>query len=83
MLQNILVAGATRRPPAYGFKLEARETIEGPKVMGVLQDVEKKYPGVGLSLLNMFFPGGLRPDEEQYWAAKKPGFETVKKSPTI
>lgn len=71
MLQNIVVAGATRRPQAYGINLEQREVIQGKSVMKVLQDVEQKYPGLGLSQLQMFFPGKIRPDEEEFWNARK------------
>jgi hypothetical protein len=78
MLQNILVAGATRRSQAHGIDLRQCELVQGTSVMKVLQDVEDKYPGVGLSLLDMFFPGDLRPDEKTYWAERKKIFQWKK-----
>lgn len=71
MVQNILVARATRNPAAYGFDLQHHDVIEGGKTMQALQGVEDEYPGVGLSLLDIFFPGDLWPKEADYWQEKK------------
>ncbi|RPB01933.1 hypothetical protein L873DRAFT_1826965 [Choiromyces venosus 120613-1] len=37
------------------------------KVMEALKTTERKYPYVGRSLVDVYFPGGLRPDEQEYW----------------
>jgi hypothetical protein len=71
MLQNIVVAGATRSPQAHGLDLKKHDLVEGKSVMKVLQELDHKYLGVGLSLLRIFFPGALREEEEQYWASRK------------
>lgn len=71
MLQNILVAGAAREPRAHGFNLVHRETIQTRKVMQALQELENRYPRVGLSLLKIFFPGDLWRKEAKFWAERK------------
>ncbi|KAH7091139.1 hypothetical protein FB567DRAFT_518041 [Paraphoma chrysanthemicola] len=67
MLQNIYVAGARRRPGAYGIHLDLKECITNRKVMQTLMETEEKYPRVGKSLLTIFFPGKLRDAEVEWW----------------
>jgi hypothetical protein len=67
MGQNIIVAAAPRNPSAFGIHLEHIKDIRAQKVMQVLKDTETEFPRVGASLLNIFFPGGLRDDERIYW----------------
>jgi hypothetical protein len=81
MLQNIVVAGATRSPQAHGLDLKRHDLVEGKSVMKVLQEVDHRYPGVGLSLLRTYFPGALREEEEQYWASRKNGLHMRKSKP--
>lgn len=78
MLQNILVAGAAREPWAHGINLVYRETIENRKVMHALQDLENRYPRVGLSLLKIFFPGDLWPNEAIFWSDRKKELDAQK-----
>ncbi|KAJ6594583.1 hypothetical protein B0H19DRAFT_850245, partial [Mycena capillaripes] len=77
MLQNIVSAGARRKPSALGFHLEPwmvsngkHEISSEEKVFLALQDAEEVEPYVGLALLDTFFPGGLRKNEED-WRNKK------------
>ena len=70
MAQNVVAASARRTPAAHGLPLEEVDIIEGPKVMGVLKDLEVRYPGTGPSLVGIFFPGSLRDDEERWWKAR-------------
>lgn len=67
MIQNIIVCGAPRNPSAFGIHLRFKEVIVEKKVMEALKAIERKYPHVGRSLVDVYFPGGLRPDEEEYW----------------
>jgi len=67
MIQNIIVCGAPRDPSAFGIHLRFKEVIVEKKVMEALKAIERKYPYVGRSLVDVYFPGGLRPDEEEYW----------------
>jgi hypothetical protein len=67
ILQNIFVAGWRRFPKAFGVPLNFETVIGEPKVMDTLFAVEKAYPRVGRSMRETFFPGKLRPDEEQKW----------------
>ncbi|PCH39021.1 hypothetical protein WOLCODRAFT_134688 [Wolfiporia cocos MD-104 SS10] len=68
MMQNAVAAGVKRRPGALGFhfKPEEERSIWKEKVFAALQAAEGIEPGVGLSLLPVFFPGGLRRSEEEW-----------------
>lgn len=70
ILQNIFVAGWRRRPEAFGIPLTFVEVFGDNKVMKALYAVEEKYPHVGASMVETFFPGGnLRADEKTKWEA--------------
>lgn len=67
MFQNVVAAGAARVPAALNIHIEQVDTIEGSKAMGALKDLELAYHGVGATLVPVYFPGKLRPDEETWW----------------
>lgn len=67
ILQNIFVAGWRRFPEAFGVPLTFDNVIGKPQVMATLFAVEEAYPRVGRSMLDTFFPGKLRPEEEKKW----------------
>ncbi|EHY55561.1 hypothetical protein HRR83_007775 [Exophiala dermatitidis] len=67
LLQNVFVAGYRRYPEAYGVPLILEDAVGSHKVMDALYAVEERYPQVGASMLETFFPGKLRPDEEKKW----------------
>jgi len=55
----------TRR---FRVHLEYHETIVDRKVMELLMVLEEKYPHLGRSLVDTYFPGGeLWPNEIEYW----------------
>ncbi|KAF9264208.1 hypothetical protein L218DRAFT_863521 [Marasmius fiardii PR-910] len=75
MMQNAIVAGARCDPAAAGFHLRKPElstqgepwnVIHSNKVFKALQLAERVEKKVGIALLNEFFPGSLRPDEERW-----------------
>ncbi|KZT05695.1 uncharacterized protein LAESUDRAFT_726621 [Laetiporus sulphureus 93-53] len=76
MLQNVIAAGARREAGALGFHLEKGPVVHEKNVFGTLKKVEEMADdkesavdmgrGVGLSLIPIFFPGGLREDEEKW-----------------
>lgn len=68
MLQNGVAAGARRTPGALGFHFVREETrvVYGEKVFRALQMAEAVEPRVGLALVPVFLPGGLR-EEERRW----------------
>ncbi|KAI0790967.1 hypothetical protein C8Q75DRAFT_758731 [Abortiporus biennis] len=66
MAQNIVAAGARRKSSTTGIHLEEVVTIQEDKVFRTLVRAESIEKGVGLSLLPIFFPGGLRPDEQKW-----------------
>jgi hypothetical protein len=70
MVQNVLAAGAPRRPSAVGFHLELLEVIGHYRVMTALMKLEDKYPGVGANMVTTFFPGKLLENEERFWEEK-------------
>ncbi|KAI8977733.1 hypothetical protein BD414DRAFT_377137, partial [Trametes punicea] len=75
MVQNVVADGAERSADALGFHFEKfnpeTDSISEPKVMLTLKAAEEKRAGVGLSMLKLFFPGDLLPDEQEYWDKKK------------
>ena len=70
MLHNIVVAVLPRRPEALGLPLEFEKCIAKRKTMEALQEVEEKYPGVGLAMIGTFFPGRLWREEKEWWDGK-------------
>ncbi|RPD66423.1 hypothetical protein L226DRAFT_454129 [Lentinus tigrinus ALCF2SS1-7] len=74
MIQNVLAAGVTRSADALGFHFREpskEDFIKERKVMQTLMKAEEREPGVGLSLLPLFFPGDLWPQEQEYWEVKR------------
>jgi hypothetical protein len=60
MIQNGIVAAASRTPETRGIRLKKDPTVlVGDKVMDVLMDLERINRGCGRSLLKEFFPAGL------------------------
>ncbi|KAJ6436690.1 Protein kinase-like domain protein [Purpureocillium lavendulum] len=57
IIQNLYVAGTSRPPQAFGLALEFVEVIGNLKCMDVLFEVENRYPGLGKSMLSVFFTG--------------------------
>ena len=80
MVQNVIAAAASRSPDAHGLKLEPINEIKGGKVMKVLQELEKDNPGVGASLVPIFFPGDLEGGEKLWWTAEKAQENPVSRS---
>ncbi|KAH6666290.1 hypothetical protein B0J14DRAFT_604564 [Halenospora varia] len=68
MLQNMFVAGWRRNPSTLGVHLDFQGVIGKMTAMDALLTVEDKYMNVGRSLLPIFFPGKLLPEEEARWA---------------
>ncbi|KAF2195114.1 hypothetical protein K469DRAFT_648722 [Zopfia rhizophila CBS 207.26] len=65
MLQNMFVAGWSRKPEALGLPLKYTTVIGSPKVSAAIIEVERAFPTVGRALVGTFFPGGLFPSEEK------------------
>ncbi|KAK7978735.1 hypothetical protein PG996_004786 [Apiospora saccharicola] len=59
-IQNLYAVGSTRSSSALGIHLKEVEVFQEKKVAAVLKSVEKSYPMVGTSLVDVFFPGSLR-----------------------
>jgi hypothetical protein len=79
MLQNALAAGARRRPGALGIHLEEVHKVQNDKVFKALEEAEEVEKRVGILLTDVFFPGGLRPDEEAWKQAKLAQYAMEKK----
>jgi hypothetical protein len=71
MLQNMFVAGWTRKPEALGVPLDFKGVIGSPKVMDVLLEVERMHEKVGWNMVGTFFPGGIRDNEQAQFDAIK------------
>ena len=76
MLYTVVVAGAPRRPEAFGIPLRYVEVYVRDKAMEALKAVESDYPGVGHSMLATFFPGGLKEKEVDFWEEAKAKLRT-------
>ncbi|KAI0059470.1 hypothetical protein BV25DRAFT_1129269 [Artomyces pyxidatus] len=66
MIQNVVAAGARRSSGAQGIHLERERVVYEEKLFRALKEAEGIEPGVGLSLLPVFFPGGLKKEEEAW-----------------
>lgn len=62
-IQNVFAASWRRNPSALGVYLDFVEVVGKPKVMDALLARKRKYRGAGTSLLPIFFPGGIHPEE--------------------
>ena len=64
MLQNIFVAGWSRTPDALGLPLAFQDVVGYPKVFDAIVNAEKHQHKIGRALVGIFFPAGLRDNEE-------------------
>lgn len=78
-VHTMYAARTWRGAAALGFKFEdARKMIvHDDKVMQALMRAEEIESGVGSALLPVFFPGPLRPKEEEWWHARKDAAKSV------
>ncbi|RDX53788.1 hypothetical protein OH76DRAFT_1150239 [Lentinus brumalis] len=67
------LARTWRSGKGLGFKFAEERTtvVHADKVMTALMMAEEVEEGVGSALLPVFFPGSLRPKEEEWWDARK------------
>ena len=71
MLYTVVVAGAPRRPEAFGLPLRYVGVYVRDKAMEALKAAESDYPGVGQSMLSVFFPGGVKEKDVAFWEEAK------------
>lgn len=65
IVQNLYVAGAMRTPLEYGIDLSPGPIFGHPKVFKAISEAERVYPGLGRSMVGIFFPKGLTESEEK------------------
>ena len=72
MVHNIVIAGIQRPASAFGIHIKHTKTISAAKVSKALMYAERDHPGVGTSLIPIYYPGGFHaPDDEiDFWRAK-------------
>ncbi|KAI0528299.1 hypothetical protein F5B22DRAFT_584534 [Xylaria bambusicola] len=75
-VHNVMLADLTREPKSRNLPLKLLDTISTYKTMDGLMDLEVTHAGCGEALLPEFFPGRLRPDEEEWWREKERRSET-------
>ncbi|KAI9724175.1 MAG: hypothetical protein M1828_003920 [Chrysothrix sp. TS-e1954] len=81
MAHTVFVAGQPRSPSAFGIPSSYVEYILEDDVMGSLRKAEERHPGIGRSLLQTFFPGDLRDqDDVEYWAEMRQTEHTRRKA---
>ena len=83
MIHTVIVAGAPRPPEWFGIPLEFRRVFAERKVMATLEAAEKAYPGVGKSLLPIFFPGDMNEEESRWWREAQVKCSSKQKSQTM
>ncbi len=66
-IQNIFASDLSQNPSILGVHLNFVEVVGESKVFPALKALEGKYKGAGECLLREFFPGGLRPEEQEEW----------------
>ncbi|RYN62507.1 hypothetical protein AA0118_g5461 [Alternaria tenuissima] len=69
MMHNLFVAGWPRHPSAMGIHLKFRTVIGHMSTMEALLALEAQYTHAGRSLLPIYFPGRIFPEEEAQWEA--------------
>ncbi|KAI1175793.1 hypothetical protein F4777DRAFT_588288 [Nemania sp. FL0916] len=70
-IHNVMLADLNREPKTRNLPLKLLDTIKRHKIMDGLMDLEVTHEGCGEPLLQEFFPGRLRPDEEEWWREKE------------
>ena len=71
MMYTVVAAGAPRRPESFGIPLTYRGAFMETRTMEALKSVEHSLPGVGQSMVKIFFPGELRKTEKDWWGEAK------------
>lgn len=67
MVQNVFVAGWSRRPENLGIPLDFVKVVGHAKVMDTLFEVEERCPYLGRAMRDEFFPAALTLEEEKRW----------------
>jgi hypothetical protein len=75
MLQNVIIAASSCDPEKRNLNLQLVEVITTRKVMDGLMDLDVGYEGFGDALLKEFFPGKLRPKEDEWWSGIKDPYD--------
>jgi hypothetical protein len=84
MVQNVWVAGRTRSPREHGIPLTEDRPKDKAKPRGVeavLNEAEDASPGLGLALLEHFFPAGVNHDH--HWNVRRKNLEESKKKVNV
>lgn len=71
MLYTIVVAGAPRKPEAFGIPLKYVGVYVRNRTMEALKAAEEDHPGVGQSMLSTFFPGSIEEADVPFWEKAK------------
>jgi len=81
MIQNAIAAGAKRSPAALGFHIveDEKSRVHRTKVFESIKAAEEVEPRVGLSLIPIFFPGGLFEHEIEWVSAREAELAAEKK----
>lgn len=71
MLYTVVVAGAPRKPEAFGIPLKYVGVYVRNRTMEALKAAEEDHPGVGQSMLSTFFPGSIEEADVPFWEKAK------------
>ncbi|KAJ4372382.1 hypothetical protein N0V83_004156 [Neocucurbitaria cava] len=78
MAQNAMLAAAVRKPERRGLPLRRVDTIMTLRTMDGLMDLEATIAGAGVRLLEEFFPGFLREDENDWWNGERDQYDDIR-----
>ncbi|KAI3316454.1 hypothetical protein HD806DRAFT_517540 [Xylariaceae sp. AK1471] len=76
-VHNVALADLTLEPESRNLPLKLLDTISTHRTMDGIMDLEVTHGGCGEALLPEFFPGRLRPDEDEWWREKEKRSETT------
>lgn len=71
MFQNATIAAISRNPQNRNLPLVLVDIIMTGKVMDGLMDLEVTYPNSARQLLQEYFPGLRRPEEDWWWEGER------------
>ena len=73
-----MVAGAPRKPEAFGLPLVYKGVHAGIQTVEGLKKVKQHYPSIGQSMTKTVFLGGTREVDASWWEEAKAALEKTK-----
>lgn len=78
MFQNAVIAEISRDPATRNLPLTPKDIIMSKKLMDGLMDLEVTYPNSAQPLLEEYFPGLLRSEEDAWWRGERDTYDKLR-----